>query len=151
MPFSPSDAIGRYPGSDFSGANFSGANLAGTNFSDSNFTGANLSGAMLGMEFMSSEFAGVNFTGATLTGARLANVLLVRSNFTDANLSGAYFYGFGILGNVTAWARIGNVIWNNTICPDGTNSDANNGSCADNIYLSPSHRPTAPAEQSPTN
>ena len=56
---------------------------------------ANLSGA---------DLRGVSLRGADFTGARL----------TNANLSGANLEG----------ARIDNVVWANTICPDGSNSDA---------------------------
>jgi hypothetical protein len=46
------------------------------------------------------------------------------ANLTDANL-------YGTLGDgVTNWTG---VIWSNTTCPDGTNSDSDGGTCINNM------------------
>jgi uncharacterized protein YjbI with pentapeptide repeats len=55
------------------------------------------------------SLAGANLLGQDLTGAAL----------TGANLTGANLHV----------ATITNVSWSNTICPDGTNSDADGGTC----------------------
>jgi uncharacterized protein YjbI with pentapeptide repeats len=56
-----------------------------------------------------------SFVDADLRGAQLAGV-----DFTNANLTGA------------DWRRatgLDSAIFSNTTCPDGTNSDANGGTC----------------------
>jgi hypothetical protein len=55
-----------------------------------------------------------NLTGADLSGANLRNADLTGADLTDANLEGA-----NLEGAVTT-----DVIWRNTTCPDGVNSDA---------------------------
>lgn len=104
--------VGTYLGSclvsrdDFSHANFSHANLFEAHLADVNFTGANFTSANLSNQRGSTSFwQTANFTGA---------------NFTNANLSGVQNKG----GLVFTGA-----IWANTICPDGTNSDADGGTC----------------------
>ena len=57
---------------------------------------------------MNSDLNGANLRGA---------------NFTDANLAGAQMSESWLFDNGDL------VIWNNTICPDGTNSDDNGGTC----------------------
>ena len=51
-----------------------------------------------------SIIVGADFTGA---------------DFTNANLTDAFVFE----------TTVTNAIWSNTICPDGTNSDTNNGTC----------------------
>jgi uncharacterized protein YjbI with pentapeptide repeats len=53
-----------------------------------------------------------NLHGADLTGA----------NLTGADLTGANLHGADLTG----------VIWSNTTCPDGTNSNNDGGTCAKN-------------------
>jgi hypothetical protein len=53
---------------------------------------------------------------------------LVGCNFTDANLQGASFEHRQSMSGST---------WSNTICPDGTNSDNNGGTCMGHLTPSP--------------
>lgn len=55
-----------------------------------------------------------NLTNADLRGANLRDADLTGANLTNANLDGADLQG----------ATIDHVVWQNTVCPDGTNSDA---------------------------
>ena len=55
-----------------------------------------------------------DLSGADLSGASLRNV-----NLTGANLKGADLTGADVSG-----ATLEDVVWGNTVCPDGTNSDA---------------------------
>ena len=83
-----------------------GTSLAGCNLSYGNFHRTDLTYADLSFTNVSSadlsyaNLSGVNLTGADLTGADL----------TGANLTG--------------------VIWSNTTCPDGSNSDSHGNTCA---------------------
>jgi hypothetical protein len=83
-----------------------GANLFETDLSVS---GADLSRA---------DLRGANLQGATLNGTDL-----FETDLSDANLEGANLRNANLTG----------VIWRNTICPDGTNSDADGGSCMGHI------------------
>jgi len=93
------------------GANLSGANLIGANLRGANLIGANLRGAIL----TDANLVGANLTYANLTYADLFNAFLTRADLTNANLTRAD------LG--AAWLT--GVIWSNTTCPNGTNSDTN--------------------------
>jgi probable HAF family extracellular repeat protein len=87
------------------GCNLKGVKLAGAYLNSADLSGTNLKDANLAR----ANLSGANLKGANLAGANLAN----------ANLTGAK------LGR----ANVKGVIWSNTICPDGTNSDAHNGTC----------------------
>jgi len=90
----------------FSHSDFSQATLFEVAVSEGNFTGANFRSANLSNQRGSTGFwQQSNFTGA---------------DFTNANLSGVQDRG----GDVFTGA-----IWANTICPDGTNSDAHGHTC----------------------
>ena len=87
------------------GCNLKGASLAGAYLKDRDLSGANLKDA--------------NLVRANLSGAILKGANLVGANLANANLAGA---------NLKR-AIVKDVIWSNTICPDGTNSEANAGTC----------------------
>ncbi|MGB0488192.1 MAG: pentapeptide repeat-containing protein, partial [Candidatus Poseidoniaceae archaeon] len=57
-------------------------------------------------------------TGATLDGSDLTGAVLTGADLTGAHLSGA---------------DLASVSWDNTICPDGTNSDDNGNTCENNL------------------
>ena len=70
----------------------------------------------------------VNLSGAILTGANLrfsdlAGGFLPNANLTNANLRGADLRHADIAG----------VTWSNTICPDGTNSNGDGGTCQSHL------------------
>ena len=121
-------------GSDLSDANLTNANLTNANVNSANLQGANLTGAILtgadagGAHFQdaimtNAVVSDVNFdfadlSGADLSGADLSNAFLDNANLSDANLSNANLTG----AIVTATSMTG-TIWNDTTCPDGTNSN----------------------------
>jgi hypothetical protein len=127
-------------GLDLAGADFWGAKLEGENF-----TGADLAGALFGgntqaqADLSSAIFSGANLTGATLDGtylytttfnganltdASFAGATLIFVNFSDANLTGSDLNQADLLQSPS---------WSDTICPDGTNSDSDGNTCADNL------------------
>ena len=57
-------------------------------------------------------------SNADLRGTDLRGTYLAGADLTNANLRGAH---------------LGGDLWNNTICPDGTNSDANGGTCVGHL------------------
>ena len=96
--------------SQLQGADLSGSDARGADMSYTNLTGATLRWSTL----MWSNFSFANLTGANLSGAFLAG-----ANFHGANLSGADLTGADLTG----------VNWQDTICPDGINSNTRNQSC----------------------
>lgn len=124
----------RLSGVDFNGMNLHDGTYIGTNFSHavlygayfyaSNLTLANLSGANLnGVYLESGNLAYANFTGADIRHGHLQSTDLSFADFTNANLTDA----------LLQLATFEGTIWNNTICPDGTNSDENNRTCVNNL------------------
>ncbi|MEX0768806.1 MAG: pentapeptide repeat-containing protein [Microthrixaceae bacterium] len=109
---------------NLSGAKFIGTQLNNTSFYFSNLTSADLTKASL----IEADLNYANFTEANLTGANLdyavGNVDLTRANLTDANLRGFAPTGANLTGANLTNAILTNVAWNNTVCPDGTNSKA---------------------------
>lgn len=129
-------------GSDFSRASFEDATATGANVSWAILTGAtaafasfvdaNLSnaswrdGAAIGARFDGADLHRIdlrrtNLRASSFVGADLRYAQLAGVDFTDADLTGAN------------WRRatgIAAATFSNTTCPDGTNSDANGGTCA---------------------
>jgi hypothetical protein len=96
-------------------ANLSGCYLPGANLSDANATNANLAGIYLaGGSMARANLTQANLRNAVLTGVNLTNATLRQANLTGATLAGATLAG---------------VVWSSTICPDGTNSNSNGGTC----------------------
>jgi hypothetical protein len=133
--------------------NVAGRDLAGLNLSDSEMGYANLKGADLrGADLLSaqlgyaelthadlrdatvvSNLGGANLTEANLTGARV-DALLLNTNLTGANLTDADMTGSALyVNNHQDEANLSDVVWSDTTCPDGTNSDSDGGTCHHNL------------------
>ena len=95
------------------------AGLTGAILSGADLSGADLSGAYL----VSADLDGANLNNAYLTGAKMAYTNLTGAKMMYTNLSGADLYGADLTG----------VIWDNTVCPDETNSDDNGNTCENNL------------------
>ncbi len=114
------------PGANLIDANLNGTNLSGARLGGAILNGANLSGAGLGGVILAgANLTGANLTDATLTdanlnGANLNSVTLNNADLTGANLSNANL-DTAYLTN----ANLTDVTWNNTTCPNGSNSDSN--------------------------
>ncbi len=92
-------------------AHLFGAKLSGAGLQIANLTGADLDAAKL--------------TGADASGANLHNALLTNANLNRAVLSNADLSGADMGG-----ASDTGVVWSNTTCPDGTNSDNDGNTCS---------------------
>ncbi|RIV37650.1 hypothetical protein D2L64_15000 [Micromonospora radicis] len=68
--------------------------------------------------------AGADLRNARLIGAQLRDVDLRGAKLDGADLTGADLRGADLTG-----ASMIQVTWSNTICPDGTLSDADGGTC----------------------
>ncbi len=70
-----------------------------------------------------ADLRNARLVDAYLRDADLRNAKLDHADLTNADLTGADLSG----------ASINGVVWRNTICPDGTNSDANRHTCAGHL------------------
>lgn len=121
-------------GCDFEGillmAPFQGANgtiLNGANVSNAQVNQANLVvGQLINTDLSYTGMRFGRFSGADLTNANLSGTVLDLSDMTDANLSGAI---------VTDDSSLYGVTWDNTTCPDGTNSDDNGYTCEEHFGM----------------
>jgi len=132
-------------GVDLSGIDLSGLDLSEMNFHDGTYVGTNFSqGVLYGAYFYGANLENAVFDGANLNGAyftyggRLTNASLVDANlrythFYRADLAGANLTGADLTDADLRQANLDNVIWGNTICPDGTVSDDHGGTCEDNL------------------
>jgi CSLREA domain-containing protein len=77
-----------------------------------------------------ATLAGGNLSGKLLRGCDLAGSTLVGADLTSADLTDASLR----YANLSASVLTG-VVWANTTCPDGTNSDANGGTCVGHLPL----------------
>jgi hypothetical protein len=133
---------------DLSNANLTGAHLTEVTLTDANLTDANLTNAaLLGVIFQSANLSGANLTDANLGAHDEAYLVDFEfANLTDTDLQGAsaafanFQYAaltdtdlgdadlsFGDLqGAVVSGVTVTGVTWDETTCPDGTNSDAYN-------------------------
>jgi uncharacterized protein YjbI with pentapeptide repeats len=118
-------------GSNLASAVFLRANLASANITTGNLNGANLAGANLtSAKLRLSNLMNANLAGANLTGADITGVTLMNANLTRADLTRANFTGVNLKNAIgLSTANLTNIIWSNTICPDGTISNANRGTC----------------------
>jgi uncharacterized protein YjbI with pentapeptide repeats len=92
------------------------------------FSNANLTNVFFerspALDEQATEISHVNFTNADFTGVEFSVgpgplITMIESNFTGVDLSGA--------------TNIHTVVWQNTICPDGTNSDNNGDTCTGHL------------------
>jgi Pentapeptide repeats (8 copies)/Collagen triple helix repeat (20 copies) len=126
------------PGCALSGANLTGAilpraYLSGADLSDATLAGASLSGATLtGANMFDSDLTSADLTNAALGGADLSNATLTRATLTNADLTSANLSGASLAGAVFSAAAppiLDGVVWSNTLCPDGSNSDTHGNTC----------------------
>jgi uncharacterized protein YjbI with pentapeptide repeats len=97
------------PYGNLSDAALSGVDLANSDLSFANLTEANLSTA--------------NLTNADLTFSNMTDADVADANLTDANLDEADMTGADLTG----------ITWDDTICPDLTNSDNDGSTCVNNL------------------
>ncbi|RIK45556.1 MAG: hypothetical protein DCC58_06020 [Chloroflexi bacterium] len=96
---------------DFTNADMKGANLA-----EARLNGTNLTNVHLG-------FADLSY--ASLTNAILEDAFMVNTKFIEADLTDAVGIPFNVSG----------ADWDNTTCPDGTNSDTNGDDSCEGHFL----------------
>jgi uncharacterized protein YjbI with pentapeptide repeats len=133
--FEPIGPIGPWQVASFRNANLQGANFSDVNFNGPDelelvvhFSGSDLTDTIFGPSDpnVRADLRSIQFVGSTLTNAVLNFDGVVLVNFTDADLTGAEF---------REGHNNGGTIFSNTICPDGTNSDDNGGTCCGHLNV----------------
>lgn len=132
---------GRLHHLDFSGHDLTGVVFDDGIMSDMDFSGANLTNAQIGTGLFTA--INTNFSNANLTNADIQWGFYDDVDFTNANFSGAEFiwdsnsdFRFtrvNFTGVDLTGFNISGIVWNDTICPDGTNSNSHSNTCAGHL------------------
>ena len=80
-----------------------------------------------------SNLSGANFSHSTIYNTDFMDTDLQGVNFEHASLLNVEFYHSDLSGADLSVLSHNGVTWTDTICPDGTNSDDNGGTCWNNI------------------
>jgi len=117
---------GEFGSSDMRGSHFEGASLPFSS-SESDFTDTHWEGSTLtsGTINRGSVFDRAVFDGAELIGVRFNQF----PTFVGASFVGTVFRACFVDEVDLSTADLTGAVWINTRCPDGTNSDANGGTC----------------------
>jgi uncharacterized protein YjbI with pentapeptide repeats len=125
---------GYAPGASFIDADLRGANLYFFFARDANFTGANFSDSWLGsFDVVGSNLQNAKFAGSNIFGVDMQNTDLRGADFSSSELSYVTLHNADLRNANLLGAEndVGNgwngVIWGNTICGDGSNSDDDDG------------------------
>ncbi len=115
-------------------ASMQGLNLQHSNMTNSYDPGVNLSGSNLQQVTMTSAvLSGANLSGSNLQQTTLTNALLAGANFSGSNMQHTDFTGADLAGAKFNGSNMSGVTWSNTTCPDGTNSNQDGGTCANDL------------------
>jgi hypothetical protein len=93
----------------------------------SDWANGDLSGSRISGQIQGSFLPGANLTNADLSGVQAQGSDFAHANLTNANLRGASTFGAAFSG----------ATWSNTTCPDGTNSNADGGTCQGHLTNGP--------------
>lgn len=100
------------------------------NFSTCVLTGLTWTYAQLqGTLFVNADLDGSYLSSANLTGADLAAASAINTFFVNANLTNANLDAL----TAPAASHFTGAIFSNTICPDGTNSNSDGGTCVSDL------------------
>ena len=113
-----------------------GVNWRGCDKRRIDMRGPYVGGSEMTALLVNSDLRGTDFTGAYLLGVPMGGANVEGANFTNASLRFSDLTG----ANIVTWqqaqdyAHLGlqETIFDNTTCPDGTNSDDVGGTCANN-------------------
>ena len=135
--------IGEFDGATLRNADFSYSSGTYLRFRNTNMTHAvfahseYVSGWFNNADLTHTDFNNVTFTMFNPpNGYRndFSNSNLSYSNFNDASLYGLTFANADLTGaTFVGTTFVGNNVWSNTICPDGTNSNDNGNTCENNL------------------
>jgi hypothetical protein len=113
------------------GANYSYSNLTGAYFFYANLTDISLDNAVLeNAHLVNTDLSQASMTHTFLYQALLTNANLYKADLSSANLLNADLTNANLFGVTTTGLNDAGVIYNNTICPDGTNSNSHSNTCS---------------------
>ena len=119
---------------DLRGANLSGHAFIRANLSGALLTNANLAGSiMFGAFLENANLQGADLRNGSESNADFTNANLQGANFSGSNLTGAVFRHANLKGAQLQAASLYGTVWSDTVCPDGTNSDADGGTCSNHL------------------
>jgi uncharacterized protein YjbI with pentapeptide repeats len=125
LPFIASGTDLSSVASKFAGEDFSNAIMRNDFFNNVSVQGVIFRNAYLSTSgFDGSDLSNADFSNADLSLVSFNQTNLTNANFTNTNLDQAT--------NMET-ATVTGVIWNNTTCPDGTNSNNDSNTCADHF------------------
>ncbi len=102
------------------------AKFAGQDFSNTIMNGCRFVGVSVqGVIFKNGHLSNSVFQNVDFTGANFQNVQFINTGFSSSNLTNADFTGASFSGDFSN----SSATWNNTTCPDGTNSDNDGNTC----------------------
>jgi uncharacterized protein YjbI with pentapeptide repeats len=127
----------------FRGGNLSGANFSNNSLNTVDFESSNLQNAL----FTGSDLSGVDMRNSDLRGADLSFTTLWYVSLNNADLRNTNLLG----AERKVGTHLDGVIWGNTTCSDGSNSDDNDGdnfTCESNFIVNqpPTVSLTSPAD-----
>jgi hypothetical protein len=124
-------------GADLSGANLDYARLVDATLNDANLDSASLEHADLygtlveGASLTDADLTDAYLGSANFNGADLTDATLDGANFTYTNLENAILTGSDM--SAANSNTLQNILWGNTTCPDGTNSNNDGDTCLGNL------------------
>jgi hypothetical protein len=119
------------PQAELAGAALANADLSNCQLTNANLRGADLTSAMLdntslaGADLRDAKLTNATLDGANLAGARLNGADLRNAVLDTVVLAGADLSGADLRNAILSGADLDGAIWDNTVCPDGTNSNTN--------------------------
>jgi hypothetical protein len=99
---------------------YQGSTLSIPNLNECDYAGRNLTDLHLFAPVMYLD----DLSDADLSGSDIFNGNLTGADLSNANLNGAAF---------PDGVNLDHVVWSNTICPDGTNSNGDGGTCTNDL------------------
>lgn len=120
---------------DLTGVNFNHGRFVRSPFNSSNLTNANFSYTNISGVETQPLFQNANLTNANFSNAQIGGTFGAQSaNFQNTNLQNAVITHVNLTGATNMdTANITGATWDNTTCPDGTNSDSNGNTCAGHL------------------
>jgi uncharacterized protein YjbI with pentapeptide repeats len=127
----------RFGSDDLNGDDLAGADLSGARYGTATFVGTDLDGAIFDQATDRSVVEAADFSGAQLVGAQFAGMYIESTDFSGTDLTDATFDGTTLVDDDFADAVMTgadlNAVWSADTCPDGTLSDADGNTCANNL------------------
>ncbi len=127
----------RFRSADLDGDDLAGADLTGARYGSATFVGTDLDGAIFDQGTGKPVVQAANFSGAQLVGAQFAGIYVGSTDFSGADLADATFAGATLLEDDFSDAILTgadlDARWTADVCPDGTLSDNDGNTCANNL------------------